>query len=80
MSLVADDKYGRRLKRIAGNRRSPFKEMEDRLYRKILEDRKQKRKVSQTRIKDQTKRILIQLDEDNVTDQSKNFRSSNGWF
>ena len=78
---VSDKKY-KQLKTIARGKLgvSPYKEMEDELYKLITNDRKNKRKVSRLSILVRAKKIVRELDEKNGTDRSKDFKASNGWF
>jgi Tc5 transposase DNA-binding domain len=78
---LADEKY-KHLKTITRGKqgKTPYKDMEDKLYKLILEDRKNNRKVSQLSIKTRAKKILNKLDQENGTSLSLNFKASNGWF
>lgn len=69
------------LKRIHPKKRSsPFKDMEDILYKEIVEHRSLKRKVSRLRINVRAKKILTEIDVKDGTTRSRPFRASNGWF
>ncbi len=78
---VSDEKYGR-LKTIARGKqgKTPYKEMEDELYNSILNDRKNKRKVSRLSVQVRARKIVNEHDKKNNTNKGKDFKASNGWF
>jgi hypothetical protein len=63
VKAAAEKKYGNLKKLSPTKLRSPFKDMEDILYKEIVLHRKNKRKVSKQRVVISAKKIMTQLDD-----------------
>ena len=81
VAAVSDKIYGncKRLKSTARTR-SPYHQMEQKLYQEIVNHRSRGRKVSMQWIKVKAKKLLVVLDKENGTHRSRVFKASNGWF
>ena len=81
IDAVSDKIYGKfnRL-RSASRGKSPFHEMETKLYQELIQHRSHGRKVSRRWIQIKGKKIQVELDKVNGTHLSRCFKASSSWF